>query len=343
MMNKAAFYIAARSQEAQGGIYAFDRDLNIVSFAPLQGASCLALHPEKPFLYSVSRAGTENFLTAWKIGPDGALEFLDRRNTHGQASCHLTADPSGQWLYCANYTSGDFDEFKLEDGLFAEADMHRQIHHDGTPGPVAARQEGPHPHCTVFTPDGKYLCVTDLGLDEVRIYAFSPENGITETPSFRYHASHPGAGPRHLLFAPDGVTAWLVNEIDSTLSILRYEAGQLFHRATISLLPEGCRTESYAAALRLSADGRFLCISNRGHDSIACGAVLSDGMIRIDRFTPVGGKYPRDINFIAPDLLVSCNETSSDMTFFHYVPEDGNLFPTGKQITLQSPVWALPS
>ena len=76
MMNKAAFYIAARSQEAQGGIYAFDRDLNIVSFAPLQGASCLALHPGKPFLYSVSRAGTENFLTVWKIGPEGALEFL---------------------------------------------------------------------------------------------------------------------------------------------------------------------------------------------------------------------------------------------------------------------------
>ena len=78
MMNEAAFYIAARSQEAQGGIYAFDRDLNIVSFAPLQGVSCLALHPAKTILYSVSRAGTENFLTAWKIGQDGALEFLDR-------------------------------------------------------------------------------------------------------------------------------------------------------------------------------------------------------------------------------------------------------------------------
>ena len=72
-------------------------------------------------------------------------------------------------------------------------------------------------------------------------------------------------------------------------------------------------------------------------------AVLSNGMIRIDRFPPVGGKYPRDINFIAPDLLVSCNETSNDMTFFHYAPADGSLFPTGKQITLPSPIWALPS
>lgn len=340
MEKRTAYYIAANSETERGGIYGFDIHSEPVFFEPLKGASYLAFSPDLKLLYSVSK-GEVNYAGVYRIREDGSLEFLDRRPTHGFSSCHLTTDPAGDFLYCASYRSGSFHEFRLKEGLFRGAESERDFETQGRPGPDPERQERSHAHCTVFTPDGKYLCVVDLGLDEVQLFPFAPGQGITGTVSFRCRSATPGAGPRHLLFAPDGKTAWLANELDNTVSVLDYRGGTLEHRQTLSTLPEGFSGYSKASAIRLSPDGKHLCVSNRGYDSFACYAVGEDGSLELRGITPAGGVSPRDVNFLpGSGEFVCCNETSDTVTFFRY--RDGDFIPEEHQLELPGALCCLP-
>ena len=340
MKTRTAYYIAANSGTEQGGIYGFDIESEQVCFEPLQGASYLAFSPDRKLLYSVSKADV-NYAGVYRLREDGSPEFLDRRATRGLASWHLTTDPAGEFLYCANYNSGSFTEFRLKDGLFKGADPGRCIEMQGQLGPNPDRQEHAHTHCTVFTPDGKYLCIVDLGLDEVQLFPFVRGKGVAEKPVFRYRSVKPGAGPRHLLFAPDGQTAWLANEVDNTVSVLRYQDGTLTHRQTLSTVPADFTGTSSAAAVRLSPDGKYLCVSNRGYDSFACYQISPDGDLELNGIIPSMGKSPRDVNFLPGGReFVCCNERSDSVTFFHF--HEGKFFPEARHFHLPGPLCCLP-
>lgn len=321
---KISFYTAARSQEGDGGIHGFDAESKRVYFEPLKGVSYLAYSPNRSILYAVFKEGECNQVIAFHRAKDGFLTAGNRVETHGKSSCHITTDPLGQFLYCANYLTGDFNEFRLEEnGVFGKQE--RLLSYPGTLGPNKKRQEHAHAHCTVFTPDGKFLCIVDLGIDEVLLYPFTPGEGIAAEPSFRYRSANPGAGPRHLLFSPDGQVAWLANEVDNTVSTLHYTEGRLKHLSTLSTLPEKFTGASTVAAIRLSPNGRHLCVSNRGHDSFACYEVAPDGSLKLHSFVPVNGVGPRDINFLpCGKALASCNEGTNNVTFFRYDPKTGN-------------------
>ncbi len=318
-----SFYTAARSQEGDGGIYGFDADSKRVYFEPLKGVSYLAYSPNRSILYAVFKEGDRNQVIAYFRSKDGSLKAANRVETHGGSSCHITPGPLGQFLYCANYLTGNFNEFRLEkNGTFGKEE--RLISYPGVLGPNKKRQDRPHAHCTVFTPDGKYLCVVDLGLDEVLLYPFTVGQGVAAEPSFRYRSANPGAGPRHLLFSPDGQTAWLANEVDSTVSVLRYTAGRLEHISTLSTLPADFGGDNTVAAIRLSPNGKHLCVSNRGHDSFACYETGPDGSLNLLSIVPVNGAGPRDINFLpGGKALASCNEGTNNVTFFRYNSKTG--------------------
>ena len=334
-----SYYIAANSQDDRGGIYGFDSGSVQTFFEPLCVASYLAFSPDRKRMYTVSK-GDVNYASAYRIRENGSLQLLDRRATHAVSSCHLTTDPAGEFLFCANYTSGSFNQFHLKDGLFQGADSERYIEMHGRLGPNPKRQEHAHAHCTVFTPDGKYLCVVDLGLDEVQLFAFTPGKGVEDTPAFRYRSVNPGAGPRHLLFAPDGKTAWLANEVDNTVSVLDYQNGTLTHRDTLSTLPAEFTDYSKASAIRLSPDGKYLCVSNRGYDSFACYRVSCSGSLELCGIIPSGGISPRDINFLPGGKFVCCNETSNSVTFFEY--QAGNFLPLKQKFDLPGALCCLP-
>lgn len=333
-------YVLARSQDERGGIYGYGDGPEQVFFEPLLGASYAAFSPDGGKFYTVFKEGETNRTAAYRVRGDGSLEFLDRRETRGASSCHLTTDSAGNFLYCANYLTGDFIEFRLRDGLYQDAG--RLIALTGEPGPNPVRQDHAHTHCTVFTPDGQYLCVVDLGLDEVQLFAFDPDRGIADTPSFRYRSVNPGAGPRHILFAPDGRSAWLVNEVDSTVSVLAYRSGTLTHRTTLPTLPENFTGGNTAAALRLSPDGRYLCVSNRGHDSFACYRVDAGGGLALHAIIPSHGRGPRDVNFLPGGEFVCCNEQSGTATFFRYEAAAGSFRRLNREFALPGPLCVLP-
>ncbi len=337
------FYIAARSQEKNGGIYGYGQDdghsCEQVFFTPLKGVSYLAYSPKRRYLYAVYKEGTVNKVASYDLSDDSTLVFMNSVETHGESSCHITTDPACRYLYCANYTSGNLNEFKLENGSFTGEG--RMITYSGKLGPNRRRQEHTHAHCVRFTPDYNYLCLVDLGLDEVLLFRFTPEKGIENTPAFRYRGIA-GSGPRHILFSPDGRHAWLANEVDNTVSVLEYADGTLKHVSTLSTLPEGLKFEgeTKVAALRLSPNGKHLLVSNRGYDSIACYHVAPDASLTLYDIVNSYGAGPRDINFLPCGCMVAaCNELSGNVTFFRYDPDSGKLtYLLGEDVKVPGPL-----
>ncbi len=331
-MNDAVFYIAAASAEPTGGIYQYqmrggDAPLQ-TGFYPLPKANYIAFSPDRRFLYATCTVGGSGGVAAFRILPDGSLEMLNCCSAAGQSTCHLTVAPSGNFLYAANYISGSFAEFSLENG--AVAGRIRVVEHHGH-GINPARQESAHAHFTGFTPDGKFLCVIDLGIDTVRLYPFDPAAGIDPEHAADCKIVPAGSGPRHLLFDGSGKTGYLLNELGNTVSPLRYDGEKLLQGGVVTTLPRFAQNlVTKAAAIRLSPDGRFLFASNRGFDSIAVYELDGKGGMCLTDMVFSGGKSPRDINFLpGGKLFAAANEFSDQVVFYDFDPASGKLTPNG--------------
>ncbi len=341
-MNRSdSFYVVSMSRNADGGIYRYALNQEGLSpepleFTPVQDANYLCFSPDGKYLYSTCRFGEGGGVAAFRIEEDDSLSFLNSADAHGLSSCHVTCDTSGKFLYCANYRSGNFAEFALgEDGSIER--MTQLIHHDDPVGPNRNRQDGPHTHCTELTPDGKYLCVVDLGIDAVKVYPLDPEKGVINEP-FTCRTA-PGDGPRHILFDRSGSIAYLINELGNSVTSLSYRDGTLKQIRTVTTLPRNCTAATKAAAIRFSPDGRFLFASNRGYDSIACYRIKGEGDFELYDIVPSFGSSPRDINFLpGGSLFAAANEFSDSVTFFDYDPDSGRLRFRLKEIRLTRPL-----
>ena len=161
-------------------------------------------------------------LAAYAIDPaTGGLTFLNRQPTHGTLPCHLVVKPDGSTLVVANYLSGSVAVYPLNsDGSVGEPSQ--IIQHEGS-GPNQERQEGAHAHNTTLSPDGARVYVADLGIDKVMIYRF--DNGGLEPNDPDHVFVYPGAGPRHFDFHPNGRFAYIINELDLTVTACAFDAG----------------------------------------------------------------------------------------------------------------------
>ena len=185
------------------------------------------------------------------------------------------------------------------------------------------RQDGPHAHSSIFSPDGKYMYVPDLGIDAVKAYE-NTGSGLVPRPDLDVHVQ-PGSGPRYGEFSADGKHFYLINEIGCSLLHCTYEGGRLIPQEITPTLPEDFAGDNICSDLHIAPNGKFLYASNRGHDSILCCRILADGSLERMAHVPCGGKTPR--NFcIAPDgdyVLVG-NQDSDNITVFA-AAEDGSL------------------
>jgi 6-phosphogluconolactonase len=155
-------------------------------------------------------------------------------------------------------------------------------------------------------------------------------------------ATAPGAGPRHFAFHPSGRFAYVINELDSTVTAFRYDAaaGALSGIQAITTLPAGFTGENYPAEVVVHPSGRFLYGSNRGHDSIAIFSV--DG--ETGQLTPVGhqasgGKGPRNFNLDASGAwMIVGNQSTNNVLIMRVDAERGTLAPTGQELQAPSPI-----
>jgi 6-phosphogluconolactonase len=202
--------------------------------------------------------------------------------------------------------------------------------HNGS-GPRLPHQDGPHTHCAVVSPDNRFVIVADFGTDEVLAYPLDADSGkLGLATACRLP---PGSAPRTLAFAPDGRTLFASAELASSLATLDWDAmsGRLTLRAMTSTLPAGTTVANYPAEIRLSPNGRFLYLGNRGHESIAVFSI-GEGDPRLVGAYPVGGSWPRCLCLTEDgDALIVANQRTGELVLLATDPGSGALAP-GKVI-----------
>lgn len=335
------FYISAWSDNEKGGIYHCTLSETgapeVLGFVPLRHAGYLAFSPDKKFLYSTCMVSeSSDGVAGYTISADGSLAPAGvPAESSGKSCCHLTVALAGNFLYAANYFTGNFAEYPLDDHGYLKPP--KIFAHCGK-GPNTQRQDGPHCHCCQFTPDGKYLCVIDLGIDSIAIYPYDPAIGI-DAQSVRYFKLAPGCGPRHITFDYSGKIAYVVTELGNSVISLGYEAGEFTVWDELSLLPRGVGdTPTKASAVRLSPNGGFLALGNRGFDSIAIVELDNCGGLFPASLTLSGGSSPRDMNYLSPNYFAVANEFSDEVRFFDFDSATGNLTPNGFRLSMPRPL-----
>ena len=264
-------------------------------------------------------------------------ERLARVRTHGADPCYVALDRDERWLAVANYASGSIALFGLgrDSGIPVEPPLVCQ--HSGR-GPHAERQEGPHAHCAIFSPDGAWLYHVDLGTDQILAFRFDGDVGLTGEN--RVAASlPPGSGPRHLVFHPRRALAFLVSELASCLTIFDLGQGRLSARQSLSTLPDMFRGESLGGHISLNAAGDRIYVSNRGHDSIAVFALDDAGRASLVQHVPCGGASPRFFLLLeAEQRLLVANEQGHSLTALE-IARDGRLAAPSAKLPIRAPAF----
>ncbi len=351
---KAWVFVGTYTGGKSKGIYRLEMDLDSGKLSQPELAaetikpSFLALHPNGKNLYAVAevpnlRGQKGGAVKAFALDPKtGKLTELNAQSSKGADPCHLVVDKAGKNVLVANYSGGNAAVIPIkEDGSLAEPTGFAQ--HSGKVADPK-RQGGPHAHSINLDAANRYAFVADLGLDQVRVYRFDPEKGTITPNEPPYVSLAPVAGPRHFAFHPNGKYAYVINEIDMTVTPMSYDPdkGVLKTLKSVSTLPaETKRIPAYSTAeVVVHPSGKFLYGSNRGHNSIA--------VFKIDpatgELTPVGHqaegiKTPRNFN-IDPTgkFLVVANQDGDSLVVFAIDQKTGELKPTGQKVEVAKPV-----
>lgn len=292
----------------------------------VRNPSFLCIDDEKKRIYTVNEMKEYlgefgGGITELSYDDEWEMREIATYNTGGTDPCHIAVFPGGSLIGTANFASGSLSVFPLaaDGSLLAERQVFQ--HEGSSVHPI--RQTSPHAHSVIFTLDGRYLLVPDLGMDKVKAYRYN-ENVVSPAPEADLTVPA-GSGPRYGEFSADGKHFYLINEIGCSLLHCTYEDGRLIPQEITPTLPEDFAGDNICSDLHIAPNGKFLYASNRGHDSILCCRILEDGSLERLAHVPCGGKTPR--NFcIAPDgdyVLVG-NQDSDNITVFA-VAEDGSL------------------
>jgi 6-phosphogluconolactonase len=304
----------------------------------------IAVSPDQRFLYAVHAkafGGKEDEeVAAYALDKTtGKLTLLNRQSAKGTATCYLEVDATGKTLLLANYSSGSVAALPIrEDGSLGEAASF--IQHVGGSKVDPKRQDGPYAHSIIAGPDNRFAYAADLGLDQILAYRLDAASAKLEPASPAFVASPPGAGPRHLTFAPDGKNLYAIDELSNTITRYSFDAanGSLTKQESLSTLPDDFKGSSYCADLKFTPDGKFLYGTNRGHDSLAAFRVGENGVLtRID-IVPSLGKGPQNL-LVTPDgnWLLCANMPGNHLAVFRIDPESGKVTPSGTPIELTMP------
>lgn len=343
-------YVGCYTDEKKVGIHIFETDADTGIFRPIgrmngvENATYLVLNKAKTLLYASqgmpeygdrSQNGT---VAAYTVKGDTLLP-LNHKPVGVTVPCYVALDPSEKALVFAEYTHAVAGVFELNtDGSIADAPA-VTVRHIGS-GPDKKRQEKAHAHCAEVTLDGKYLCVVDLGIDRVKSYDFPGRAaGLKEQVALTF-ASEGGAGPRHILFHPNKRIAFLLHELNNTISSFLYTGEAFVHVQTLSMLPPNFHDYSKASAIKLSSDGRRLFGSNRGHESIATYDIDPDtGKMTLLAISKLIGKSPRDFEFMPGEKFVLLgHEASNELFVYAYDAPTGTFSPAHGPFALHRPV-----
>ncbi len=344
--SKELIFAGTFDGEGSEGLYVFSFDRKNLTFELLQtisdrvAPSFQAVHPKMPVLYSASRStlsgqSDHQTISAYRADRDtGRLSLINEQSAMGISPAHVSVDPLGSFVYVSNYTSGNLSMFPIRDdgGLDEASDV---VQHTGS-SIHPTRQQRAHAHAADPSPDGRFLYVSDLGMDKIMIYEVNRQQRKLSPASTPWFENTPGAGPRHLSFRPDGEYAYSAEELTSTVAVLRVDknTGALKQIQRISMLPDDFEGSNTAADIHVSPDGKFLYASNRGHESIVIFVIdESTGALSLAGHESTIGEHPR--NFMideSGELVFIANRDSNHIVVFRRNPRTGLLDYTGTEL-----------
>jgi 6-phosphogluconolactonase len=364
--NKYLLFVGTYTGKESKGIYAYRFNAASSELTPLGVAaettnpSFLVIDPTRRFLYAVNevpdyKGGNSGAISAFSIDSQkddfhtdshisdlhiAKLSLLNQVASRGADPCYIAFDKTGNYALVANYTGGSVAAFPVRaDGRIGESSAF--VQHAGS-SVNHERQQGPHAHWIETTPDNRFAIAVDLGLDELLVYRFDAKTGSLTANHPPFAKLDAGAGPRHLAFHPNGKFAFVVNELQSTITTFSYDAsaGALHKLKTVSTLPKTFSGSNDTAEIQVHPSGKFLFASNRGHDSIAVFAIdrHTAALTVVDHF-PTQGKTPRNFE-IDPSgkFLFVANQDTSNIVVFRIDPNSGKLASTGQMLHVPSPV-----
>ena len=301
--------------------------------------SWLTLDRSKRFLYAAN--GDGEVVTAFRVDEaTGQLSALGTQDAKGRNGVRLGVDATNRFVICANYSSGTVAVLPIQaDGSLGPLTDLAAL--PGKPGPHRTEQASSHPHDVVFDPRDRFIVVPDKGLDATFVFSLDAASGKLVPAASPSAVSRPGAGPRHAAYHPAKPYAYVLNELDSTITTYRFdgERGALTPLQVITTLPSSFTGNNTTSEIVVAASGRFVYASNRGHDSLAIFAVDdSSGTLSPVGWEPTQGKTPRFFA-IEPSgsVLYAANMDSDTIVAFRVDAGSGKLTPTGQIIKTGSP------
>ncbi len=321
IIDSEAFYVGTYTDGESQGIYKYSLHAN--GKLDLIGLSAKSINPsfltktaDNKYLVAVNEINNNGFGTveSYRIRED-SLQFLTRSSTGGAHPCFVTIGKQG-YVLVANYTGGNVGLLKLKsDGSLSSLLDVQQHTGKGT----TDRQENPHAHSAWFAPHTNEVISVDLGTNELWFSRVDTVHMQLTPSSFQKIKMNVGAGPRHLVFHPNGKWVYVINELTSSISTLsKNEEGEYKLGATVSTLPTNYSLHNQCADIHISQDGKFLYASNRGHNSIAIFRVEENqGRLDMIGIQPTGGDWPRNFALSTDDeFIIVANKKSNNLVSF---------------------------
>ena len=316
--------------------------------AEMGGAGFLVLHNEKEILYATERRqGNKGFVAAFSIvrdNDDVSLQPVNQQAIGDSGAAHLNVDRESRVLMSAQYGGSSIAIFPiLANGEIGE--RAQLIKHQGGAGVVGNRQDAPHPHWIGSSPENGWVCVPDLGLDQVVVYQLDSDGASLQ----QKHAVPlaPGSGPRHMKFHSNGRLAYVLNELAMTITVFAFDeaTGKFSELQVIESLPDDLKDErlNSAAEIRIHPNGQFVYASNRGHDSISVYAIdLESGKLTFVEREAIRGSWPRNFN-IDPSgkWLIAAGRYSNTLSLFEIDDATGKMAFTRKVVNVPEPICVL--
>ena len=335
-------YVGTFTRKTSEGIYVYRFNTKTGDVTPAsiakgnQNPGFLALSPDKRFLYSVAQG---NLVRAFSIDKtSGKLDSLNSQSSQGVNAVHLQVDKTGKWLIVGNYGSGSLCILPIRaDGSLEKATQTFQMEGKSI---TPERQNAPHIHSINIAPNNKDVFVPDLGTDKIMAFTLNDQTGQLSPSNPPFVGTTAGAGPRHFAFHPNGKFAYVIQELNATITAFNYKNGTLDSFQTIKTLPDDYTGLKWAADIHISPDGKFLYGSNRAHESLAIFKINQrSGRLTLVGHQAINGKTPRNFA-IDPtgNFILVANQDSDNITIFKRDKKTGKLTPTAKEISVSMPV-----
>jgi len=290
-------------------------------------------------LYSAHGDGTQ--VTACHIdATTGRLSVQNRQPTGGTNGVHLAIDATNRFLTLANYATGSLALFPInQDGSLGPlSDLALT---KGEPGPHRTQQESSHPHHCPFDRTGRYIVVPDKGLDRIFLYRLDTAHGKLIPAVPPHVVARAGAAPRHVDVHPTRPFAYVINELDSTITTYQFEPEKetLKPLQIVPTTPSTYTGNNTGAEIAVAPSGRFVYASNRGHNSIAIFAIEDQtGLLTSAGWEPTQGRTPRFFGLDPSGTqLYAANQSSDTIVIFDVNQATGRLTPTGETLKVMTP------